>query len=181
MSRILAELDQAQDLYLDRVSQIKLDRWSRGRVALVGDATFCVSFLAGQGGALAMTSAYVLAGELAKTQGRYEDAFRQYEALLKPFISSKQRIAERFARVFAPRTRWGLFLRNQIINACAIPGLATLTFARDLVDALSLPTTPSSMRSRKPLIKLPFLQFGWRLGFPRLNLFPLKNVSRLSC
>jgi len=136
---ILAELDQAQELYFDRVSQIKLDRWSRGRVALVGDAAFCVSFLAGQGAALAMTSAYVLAGELAKTQGRYEDAFHQYETLLKSFMSSKQRIAERFGGVFAPRTRGGLFLRNQIINACAVPGLARLTFARDLVDTLSLP------------------------------------------
>ena len=40
--------------------------WSRGRVALVGDAAYCVSLLAGQGSALAMTGAYVLAGELAK-------------------------------------------------------------------------------------------------------------------
>ena len=50
------------------VSQIRMDAWSQGRVALVGDAAFCVSLLAGQGSALAMTSAYVLAGELARAQ-----------------------------------------------------------------------------------------------------------------
>src|SRR5262249_4837382 len=54
---ILSELDRSPDLYFDRVSQIRMDRWSRGRVALVGDAAFCVSLMAGQGSALAMTAA----------------------------------------------------------------------------------------------------------------------------
>jgi 2-polyprenyl-6-methoxyphenol hydroxylase-like FAD-dependent oxidoreductase len=55
--RILDDLDHAPDLYFDRVSQIRMDRWSRGRVALVGDAAACVSLLGGQGSALAMTCA----------------------------------------------------------------------------------------------------------------------------
>ena len=67
---ILSELEGSTDLYFDSVSQIKLGTWSKGRVALIGDAAFCVSLLAGQGSALAMTAAYVLAGELAKSRGR---------------------------------------------------------------------------------------------------------------
>jgi 2-polyprenyl-6-methoxyphenol hydroxylase-like FAD-dependent oxidoreductase len=67
--RFLGELDHIKELYFDRVSQIKMDRRSKGRVALVGDAAFCVSLMAGQGSALAMTAAYVLAGELAKANG----------------------------------------------------------------------------------------------------------------
>ena len=69
---ILDELDNTHELYFDRVSQIRMGSWSRGRVALVGDAAFCVSLLAGQGSALAMISAYVLAGELASAGGRSE-------------------------------------------------------------------------------------------------------------
>jgi 2-polyprenyl-6-methoxyphenol hydroxylase-like FAD-dependent oxidoreductase len=137
--RILAELERTQELYFDRVSQIRLDSWSRGRVALVGDAAFCVSLMAGQGAALAMTAAYVLAGELAKAGGRHEEAFARYEALLRAYIVSKQQGVERFATVFAPKTRWGLFLRNQLIKACAIPGLARLAFGRDIIDTLQLP------------------------------------------
>jgi len=136
---ILGELDRAQDLYFDRVSQIRMDRWSRGRVALVGDAAFCVSLVAGQGAALAMTAAYVLAGELGKAAGRHEQAFGRYETMLRAFIESKQRGAERFASAFAPRTRWGLFLRNQVIKAFAISGLARIMFSRDIADTLSLP------------------------------------------
>lgn len=138
-SRILAELDRTQNLYFDRVSQIKLDRWSLGRTALVGDAAFCVSLMAGQGSALAMTAAYILAGELAKAGGRHEEAFDRYEGVMRDYIVSKQRGAERFASAFAPKTRWGLFLRNQVIKACAIPGLARLAFGRDIIETLQLP------------------------------------------
>ncbi|MFZ0152538.1 MAG: FAD-binding domain [Xanthobacteraceae bacterium] len=137
--RILDALDRTQDLYFDRVSQIKMESWSKGRVALVGDAAFCVSLMAGQGSALAMTGAYVLAGELAKAAGRHEEAFSNYERLLRAYIGSKQKVAQRFASAFAPKTRWGLFLRNQVIKAFAIPGLARLTFGRDLIDTLQLP------------------------------------------
>ena len=89
--RILDELDRTPELYFDRVSQIKMESWSRGRVALVGDAAFCVSLVAGQGSALAMISAYVLAGELAKAGGRHEEAFEKYEAFLRAYINTKQR------------------------------------------------------------------------------------------
>ena len=138
-SRILGELDRTQDLYFDRVSQITLDSWSRGRVALAGDAAFCVSLMAGQGSALAITAAYVLAGELAKARGRHEVAFGKYEELLRAYIEMKQRGAERFAGAFAPRTQFGLFFRNQVIKAFAIPGLARLAFGRDIIDTMQLP------------------------------------------
>jgi 2-polyprenyl-6-methoxyphenol hydroxylase-like FAD-dependent oxidoreductase len=137
--RILRALDRAGELYFDRVSQIKMERWSRGRVALTGDAAFCISLTAGQGAALAMTAAYVLAGELARAGGRHEEAFARYEALLRPFIGLKQQGAARFAAAFAPRSRWGLFLRNQVMKTLLIPGLARFAFGREIVDALQLP------------------------------------------
>ena len=147
---ILRALDRTQDLYFDRVSQIRMDRWSRGRVALVGDAAFCVSLMAGQGAALAMIGAYVIAGELAKTGGEYAEAFANYEALLRDFISLKQRGAERFGGAFAPKTHLGLFLRNQVIKAFAIPGLARLAFGKGITDTLRLPEYqwPRNLRPR---------------------------------
>src|SRR6202012_3437989 len=68
-TEILTELGGIDAFYFDRVSQIRMPHWSRGRIALAGDAAFCVSLLAGQGSALAMISAYVLAGELAAADG----------------------------------------------------------------------------------------------------------------
>ncbi len=138
-ARILDELDRTEDLYFDQVSQITMPSWSRGRVALIGDAAFCVSLMAGQGSALAMTAAYVLAGELAAASGDYARAFAAYEQRLRAYIGSKQKAAERFSRAFAPQTRWGLFLRNQVIRACALPGVAKLALGRDMSDAFALP------------------------------------------
>jgi 2-polyprenyl-6-methoxyphenol hydroxylase-like FAD-dependent oxidoreductase len=114
---ILAALDTCNDLYFDRVSQIRMDAWSRGRVALVGDAAFCVSLLAGQGSSLAMTAAYILAGELATSPNRPQEAFRRYEDRLRPFIYAKQQAAERFAAAFVPKTQLGVFFRNQVLKA----------------------------------------------------------------
>jgi 2-polyprenyl-6-methoxyphenol hydroxylase-like FAD-dependent oxidoreductase len=137
-SRILAELERTPELYFDRVSQIKMPAWSKGRVVLVGDAAFCVSLTAGQGAALAMTGAYVLAGELSRASQRYENAFENYEQTLRAFIESKQRSAARFASAFSPKTRWGLFARNQIIKASSIPGVARLSIGKDIIDNLIL-------------------------------------------
>jgi 2-polyprenyl-6-methoxyphenol hydroxylase-like FAD-dependent oxidoreductase len=137
---ILNELERTDDLYCDRVSQIRMDGWSRGRVVLIGDAAFCVSLVAGQGSALAMISAYVLAGELARADGRHEEAFSAYETRLRSYIGAKQRGAERFAAAFAPRTSWGLWFRNQVVKAFSFPGAAKFAIGRDLADKLDLPT-----------------------------------------
>ncbi len=87
--QILDALDAASNLYFDRVSQIKMDSrqglWTRGRVTLIGDAASCVSLLAGQGTALAMVAAYILAGELYRAQGNYAEAFKRYQGAVRAF------------------------------------------------------------------------------------------------
>lgn len=137
--RVLDALDRAEDLYFDRVSQIEMPAWSRGRVALVGDAAFCPSLMVGQGSALAMAAAYVLAGELGRPDISAEQAFNRYESLFRPFIETKQRAAMGFSASLAPKTALGLLFRNLVISAAAIPGLARLTFGRDITDKLALP------------------------------------------
>ncbi|MGH6848669.1 MAG: FAD-binding domain [Methylocella sp.] len=144
--KILSALDASDDVYFDRISQIQMDVWSHGRVALVGDAAFCPSLLAGQGAALAMISAYVIAGELSKSEGRPGVAFRRYEQLLRPFMTAKQGAAQRFASSFAPKTRLGLFVRNQILKAFALPFVANRTLG-SLLDRIELPDYPTQCRN----------------------------------
>jgi 2-polyprenyl-6-methoxyphenol hydroxylase-like FAD-dependent oxidoreductase len=136
---ILAALDSCPELYFDRVSQIRMETWSKGRVGLVGDAAFCPSLLAGQGSALAMAAAYVLAGELGTSSSSPEEPLRRYEKRLHPFMLGKQEAAKKFAGSFTPRTRWGLFLRNQVTKAFAIPYLPKLLMGSSLLDRIDLP------------------------------------------
>ncbi|MFO1477911.1 MAG: FAD-binding domain [Verrucomicrobiota bacterium] len=136
---ILAAMDSCDDLYFDRVSQIQMDRWSLGRVGLIGDAAFAPSLLAGQGSALAMTAAYVLAGEMKKAAGSPERAFERYEQLLHPLILAKQKAARKFAGSFAPKTRLGLFARNQATKVLTLPFVTKRVMRSTLLDSMELP------------------------------------------
>jgi 2-polyprenyl-6-methoxyphenol hydroxylase-like FAD-dependent oxidoreductase len=141
--QILAALERSSELYFDRVSQIRMSSsgglWSRGRVALVGDAASCVSLLAGQGCALAMIASYILAEELKRCQGNYSEAFRRYQNLFGPFALKKQNAALRLAGSFAPKSKLALFLRNQIFNLMRIPGIVDLAVGSGLADRIDLP------------------------------------------
>ncbi|MGH9713204.1 MAG: FAD-binding domain [Candidatus Acidiferrales bacterium] len=141
--RILDALDAAKDLYFDRVSQIRMDAderlWTRGRVTLIGDAASCVSLLAGQGSALAMVAAYILAGELHRAKGNYAEAFARYQGLFAPFVHAKQEAALRFAGFFAPKSRMALFIRNQGMKLMKIPWIADYAVGRDFADKIALP------------------------------------------
>lgn len=138
-ARILAALDDVSDLYFDVVSQIRLDRWSAGRTVLVGDAAACVSLFAGEGTGLAMTEAYVLAGELQRAGDDYRRAFDRYEARLRTFVDGKQKSAERYVPIFATRTRLGIWFRNLVMNTLDVVPRADLLLRRDLRDDFDLP------------------------------------------
>lgn len=141
--KILDALDGAKELYFDRVSQVfmgpQAGSWTRNRVSLVGDAAFCVSLLAGQGSSLAMTAAYILAGELHRAGRDYETAFARYQGTFAPFVLQKQKSALRFAGTFAPKSKFSMFLRNQVMNLMKIPLIADLAAGRQLADNLRLP------------------------------------------
>ncbi|MET1071472.1 MAG: FAD-dependent monooxygenase [Umezawaea sp.] len=110
--RLLAAMADAPDFYFDSVSQVRMDSFTRGRVALLGDAGYCASPLSGMGTSLALVGAYVLAGELAAAGGDHRVAFPEYERQLRDFALLCQKQAVDSAKWFVPRTRAGLWLRN---------------------------------------------------------------------
>ncbi len=95
---ILAHLDDTPDFYLDQVAQVVLDRWSSGRVGLLGDAAFSSSPMSGQGTGLALVGAYLLAGELAAAGWDPDAGFAGYEARMRSFVEANQEIGRLNAR-----------------------------------------------------------------------------------
>jgi len=136
---ILRSLDGASDVYFDRASQITMDHWSNGRVALIGDAAAAVSLLAGEGAGLAMVQAYILAGELHRAGADHQDAFRRYERQLRPVVEARQRSARGFATTFAPKTAPGVWTRNQASKLLNIPRLAEWVIRSEFRDDIALP------------------------------------------
>ncbi|MBU2670476.1 FAD-dependent monooxygenase [Actinoplanes bogorensis] len=95
--QILTHLDDTPDFYLDQVAQVLMDRWSSGRVALLGDAAFSSSPLSGQGTSLALVGAYLLAGELAAAGWDAETGFSAYERKMRSFVEANQEIGRMHA------------------------------------------------------------------------------------
>ena len=115
--RLLTAMREAPDFYFDSVSQVRLENWSAGRVALVGDAGYCPSPLSGQGSSLALVGAYVLASELRAADGDHRDAFAGYQRRLRDFVERNQQIATGNAKRFTPTSRRQIWLQNQGIRA----------------------------------------------------------------
>lgn len=137
--QILDAMENVSNIYFDHVSQIRMNDWTKGRTALIGDAAACVSLLAGEGTGLAMAEAYVLAGELHRCHGEYATAFARYQSLLMPFLEQKQRSAAKFASAFAPQTAFGIHIRNLVTQLLRIPLVADFVIGRDLRDNIQLP------------------------------------------
>lgn len=110
--RLLEAMRVAPDFYFDSTSQVQMDRWSRGRVALVGDACGCPSPLTGQGSSLALVGAYVLAGEIAAAHGEHTAAFARYEETLREFVARNQKAASDVARNFTGTSALGVWWRD---------------------------------------------------------------------
>ncbi|MDA3628280.1 FAD-dependent monooxygenase [Saccharopolyspora sp. WRP15-2] len=126
--QLLEAARNAPDFYFDSITQIRMDSWSRGRVALVGDAGYGPSPLSGQGSSLALVGAYVLARELHAADGDHHWAFRAYEREMRNFVALNQKIATDGAKTLIPKTRTGLWLRNQMFRLMPhLPKTATLS------------------------------------------------------
>ena len=138
--KMVQAMAHTEDFYYDIVSQIRLDRWSRGNVVLVGDAAFAPSFLSGQGSSLAIIGAYILAGELACCE-KPADAFLRYETLMRPFAEANQDLADGGGTFLLPRTQLQLDARNRVLaslnsaDAEAMPGKTS----KAVHSALKLP------------------------------------------
>lgn len=92
VNKLLQLLDSADDLYFDAIAQVKMDSYTKDHVALLGDAGYCSSPLSGQGTSLALVGAYVLAGELKRSGDDLNQAFKNYNQMMKPFVDVNQQI-----------------------------------------------------------------------------------------
>jgi 2-polyprenyl-6-methoxyphenol hydroxylase-like FAD-dependent oxidoreductase len=155
--RLLGAMDSAPDFYFQAIQQIRMARWSTGRVVCLGDAAFAPTPLTGMGTSLAIISAYVLAGELGKLK-EGEDlgkALAAYEDVLRPFVEQVQEIPSFIPGVAHPEKAWQRWLLQScfwtISKALAIPRLINLVggnrSAEERTDGFELPHYPHLERN----------------------------------
>jgi 2-polyprenyl-6-methoxyphenol hydroxylase-like FAD-dependent oxidoreductase len=128
--RLLAELDTADDLYLDSISTIVMDTWTRGSITLVGDAGYSPGPAVGGGTSLAVLGAYVLASELAAAAGDQARGLAAYEAVLRPAVLQSQKIGPYVLKTLIPGSRaqlWAMALAMRLLPRLPRPARRRLT------------------------------------------------------
>jgi len=108
ISRLLKGMHESDDFYLQHVAQVRLNRWSNGRVALVGDAAYSPSPFTGMGTSLAFIGAYVLAGEISRHPGNIPAALESYEKVLRPYFESVQTLPPGIPWILNPQSALGV-------------------------------------------------------------------------
>jgi 2-polyprenyl-6-methoxyphenol hydroxylase-like FAD-dependent oxidoreductase len=139
--RLLAEMPAAADFYFDTTGQIRMDTWSNGRVALVGDAGYAAG-PGGNGTGNAVVAAYILAGELAAAPGDHAAAFASYERRLRPYIAGAQKQAASSKAFLAPPTWKKIRQRNRfykMLPYLPVSGLISRA-ATKTATAITLPS-----------------------------------------
>jgi 2-polyprenyl-6-methoxyphenol hydroxylase-like FAD-dependent oxidoreductase len=143
--RVLEGMDRTEDFYFDVLRQVRLPRWSKGRVVLTGDAAWCATPLAGIGTTLAVTGAYVLAGELHRSAD-IPAALAAYEAAMRPMVESGQGVPRIGPRLMNPDSRLAIHLLHGALN------LASKSPIRELAAKLFAGTPESPDLSPYPTI-----------------------------
>ncbi len=107
---LLAAYLAADDTYFDAVCRVRTPTWSRGPVALLGDAASCVS-LFGEGSTAAIVGARTLAESL-DTFSDLPTALARYESQHRRFVARGQRSVRVISHLLIPATSTGIRLRN---------------------------------------------------------------------
>lgn len=124
--RALERCPAPDRIYYDQVAQIVQPRWHDGRVALVGDAAYAVSLIAGQGASLGIAGAYVLAERLQESTS-VSEGLADYEQRWRPVATGVQESArDRVTEWFLPTSSTRLMLRRWGFRAMRLPGLSRI-------------------------------------------------------
>jgi 2-polyprenyl-6-methoxyphenol hydroxylase-like FAD-dependent oxidoreductase len=160
--RLLTELDQAEDLYLDSISQVVMDAWTSGRVALVGDGGYSPGAAVGGGTSLAIIGAYILASELVKAGGDHVRAYAAYQRALEPVVRDSRMIGPTAINLIIPKSRRQIWLTAQALGV--LPHLPAAlrrrltAFGRKRCNHARRGSTQQTRRAAEPRLTLIFRQ-----------------------
>lgn len=124
-ARLMAAMRTASDFYFDAIGIVRMDHYTKGRVALIGDAGYGAT-CGGMGAGMAMIASYVLAGELAAAGGDHVTAFARYEEQIRGYAKACQRVAGGAGPFLAPPTETKIRRRNRMYKVLTTPMLTGL-------------------------------------------------------
>ncbi len=116
LGHALDALQQAPDYVFDSVHQVKMPRWSEGRVVLVGDAAWCLNLYSGMGASIGLRAGAELGAALRQYPDDSAAALDAWEVGLRPAITRHQRTARFKQQMFVPSSRAVEVLRPNVLR-----------------------------------------------------------------
>lgn len=114
---LLDEMMSSDNFYFDKLCQVHMSSWTKGRVALVGDAGYCPSPAAGMGGSVAILGAAALGEAFEKHPDNLAAAFQDYNESFRPVIDGIQAHAVEFGlEMFMPASEEAIQKRNEQLS-----------------------------------------------------------------
>ncbi|KAF7858892.1 hypothetical protein EAF04_008933 [Stromatinia cepivora] len=126
IARVLDGMDKAPDYYMQEIAQVNPPQFSKGKIALVGDAGYCPSPISGMGTSSAILGAYYLAGELGACNGNWEVGLEKYEEKMRPFVEGVQKLPPGAPGIINPQTEWGVRVLYGVLGVLSWTRVASL-------------------------------------------------------
>lgn len=143
--RLISLMKESNDCYFNSIAQVKMPCWSKGRVALIGDAAHSVQAM---GTSLAMVGAYILAREIDESNGDYTLAFENYEKTMRNLVEASQALAETNQQAF---TQSSMRMKIQLYLMKILPKKIIQYFTekgkkkmKEVANSLTLESKPQS-------------------------------------
>lgn len=145
VARVISGMDtsKAHDFYMQEIAQVKCDAWTRGRMALLGDAAACPSPITGMGTTVAIEGAYHLALELVKRPKDHAAGLRAYEAVMRPIVKKAQSLPPGAPQLANPQTRWGIIVLYSLASFVSRSGILNW-FGGGAAPEVAVPEWPAS-------------------------------------
>ncbi len=115
----LAALRDAPECLFDSVQQVRMRRWHRGRVLLLGDAAWCLTLYSGMGASTGMMGAAALGDALTAQPLDLTAALRDWERRMRPTIRAHQLIAHVKGEGFVPSNPFNHGVRHLVVSQAA--------------------------------------------------------------
>jgi 2-polyprenyl-6-methoxyphenol hydroxylase-like FAD-dependent oxidoreductase len=105
-------LDEQAFVFVDVIGQVRMPSIVKGRIALLGDAAHCPTFMSGMGSSLALQGARALASHLEQRPDDPARALLSYQAAIAPIAKRYQANALGMRSVLLNRQPWVEWGRN---------------------------------------------------------------------
>lgn len=132
-------IEKGENVFHDHIYQVKIDRWTKGRAVLIGDAAHAMHPIVGMGASLALEDAYVLNQEILDHKyGDIQQVLSLFEKRRKKRIKTFYSQADLTSAFTFLENKMLVALRNKLVaNSGLFEGFFMDSAAKTAKDVLS--------------------------------------------